>query len=213
MVKSVLFLWLGLVAFAVVAEDATPRAGTTSQWEVKMNVFRPRFRGVDGSALLFPNLQSQEPPTVKKPSFQRSLRCRLELNSNGHFLLHPPSPKTPEDEKSHDEILPIRGKWKFHSNPYCLTDRLYDEIQLESYPRALKRRANGAEETLQRLTIQLTCRLYGRIGDTQSRAATRSMRMNHGTLLLKDELSEEPKNLFGWWKRRKICATFTAKPL
>ena len=123
--------------------------------------------------------------------------CRLSLFPNGTFKI------IPKD----DEDLPVSGRWELGRNPYCPTDRFYDDLLLESYPRVFKRRGEG--QVLKRLGFQFKCRIYGRY-NAHDRCRSR---MNHGMLLRKDYLSDPPKTLFGWWKQRPVCATFTGKPI
>jgi hypothetical protein len=78
-----------------------------------------------------------------------SYPCRLSLYPNGTFgiVSHNLNP-TNHQRVSLDrhlgttlqeqEQLLIRGKWTLQKNPYCVTDRFYDTIVLESYPRVKK---------------------------------------------------------------------------
>ena len=65
----------------------------------------------------------------------RVIPCRLSLYANGTFGMtdhHDSKIQSPSSS------LLIRGKWKLQTNPYCVTDRFYDDIILESYPRVQK---------------------------------------------------------------------------
>lgn len=125
------------------------------------------------------------------------LDCRLSLFPNGTFKIMP---------KGDDDLI-INGRWELGRNPYCPTDRFYDDLLLESYPRVFKRRGEG--QVLKRFGFLFKCRIYGRY-NAHDRCCSR---MNHGMLLRKDYLSDPPRNLFGWWKQRPVCATFTGKPV
>ena len=125
------------------------------------------------------------------------LDCRLSLFPNGTFKIMPKG----------DEDLIINGRWELGRNPYCATDRFYDDLILESYPWVLKR--IGERQVLKRFGFQFKCRIYGRYN---AHDKCRS-RMNHGMLLRKDYLSDPPRNLFSWWKQRPVFATFTGKPV
>jgi hypothetical protein len=79
--------------------------------------------------------------------------CQLSLFSNGTFALQPRDEKSwtnlagatnggkdePVTEQSHPShpppYLAVHGRWKVQSNPYCVTDRSYDEVTLASVPR------------------------------------------------------------------------------
>jgi hypothetical protein len=57
--------------------------------------------------------------------------------SQSHTTQHPPLPTpTPPHTRPY---LAIHGRWKVHSNPYCVTDRSYDEVSLVSKPRVQTR--------------------------------------------------------------------------
>lgn len=137
---------------------------------------------------------------------RKRVQCHLDIFPNGTFCID-----TSEDR------MPVRGEWRLNPNPYCITDRQYDQLVLESYPRVQKRITADNEEVLQRVRLQLQCRVWGRYGSDPIRRIMgyqtgRSMaRMTHGTLLWKVQESQQinlPR-----WKARRICATFTARPI
>jgi hypothetical protein len=70
--------------------------------------------------------------------------CRLSLYANGTFGMvtdhhHHHHHQHPNSNiQSSSSSLLIRGKWTIQTNPYCVTDRFYDDIVLESYPRVQK---------------------------------------------------------------------------
>jgi hypothetical protein len=127
----------------------------------------------------------------------KRLDCRLSLFENGTFKIIPKG----------DNDSPINGRWELGRNPYCPTDRFYDDLLLESYPRVLKQKRD--EQILKRFEFQFKCRIYGRYSAHERGHS----RMNHGMLLRKDHLADPPKTLLGWWKQRPVCATFTGKPV
>ncbi len=74
--------------------------------------------------------------------YSRNIPCRLSLHANGTFgLTDRPQhvPKVQSPPLSSNSFV-IRGKWSLQTNPYCVTDRFYDDILLESYPRIQKER-------------------------------------------------------------------------
>lgn len=81
---------------------------------------------------------------LKRHRRSRTIPCRLSLYANGTFGLtdrrpeQVPKLQSPEPLSSNTFI--IRGKWSLQTNPYCVTDRFYDDILLESFPRIQKER-------------------------------------------------------------------------
>lgn len=189
-----------LLVISVRAEDSSSLQKVLGEWEVKMRVLGSR----KARSTLFPSKSNALLPP------QSRLKCTLTLLPNGEFVLRPLTRIASEGDA--EDVLPIRGKWVFQKNPYCATDRFYDEITLQSFARVLKRRGESDEpedEILQRLSFQLKCRVYGRLTDQSSSSR---IRLTHGSVLRKDELGEKPNNLLGWWRQRKVCGTFTGKP-
>ena len=136
-------------------------------WDVKVRCGADFY-----STLLFPSSssiikQSQSPPAGKGsteydrtkkmlakrivqlpplPFQTKAYSCQLSLFPNGTFTLRP-------SERDHNHVpsssstvtdgrLLLRGRWKVEANPYCITDRFYDELHLESYPRKLVQQHN-----------------------------------------------------------------------
>jgi len=108
----------------------------------------------------------------------RRHHCRMELFSNGTFALHPLEDVGSRDNnvwtrerESSDSILPIHGYWKVRPNPYCVTDRFYDDLLLVSFPRVEKEviqdgKKNGAlTKEKQRFRLECYCRLRGHFSD------------------------------------------------
>lgn len=179
------------------------------------------------------------PPTIHRPfsdttnnnkSNNKDIRrkasqqhCRLVLYPNGSFLLEPAviSPTkgqlVPESESILPrQILPVRGRWKLNTSPYCATDRFYDGLVLSSYPRVQKKLLVGNENTLRtdnkneqqqelrvlkRLHFHFRCRLHGRFSREGGGLVRRLLglsgqytrgRITHGTLLrLSDEREDD----------------------
>ena len=79
--------------------------------------------------------------------------CHLSIHSDGTFTILPTTKPVIQAQlegstttgptttyRTTDSIMPIRGQWHVLANPYCVTDRAYDQVVLESYPRIRKRR-------------------------------------------------------------------------
>ncbi|CAB9512093.1 expressed unknown protein [Seminavis robusta] len=67
-------------------------------------------------------------PSLLSPR-QRKYDCQLSVFSNGTFVLRP--------EHTVCNRMSLRGRWQVDANPYCITDRFYDQLNLESCPRDL----------------------------------------------------------------------------
>ena len=153
--------------------------------------------------MLFPPLSRNE-NKLAMSTRDKKMQCKLSVFSNGTFSMM--------DASSNDDVLllPLRGTWKLRPNPYCITDRQYDELVLESFPRIQKRASD--ESIVQRVVPTLKCRVWGRYGSGPIRkfmGYTRpKSRMTHGTILWNVQQEHLPP-----WKSRRVCASFTAKPI
>ena len=128
------------------------------------------------------------------------MHCCLSLCQDGTFVLTPAATESLSSSSSSKQAptrLALQGQWNVLSNPYCITDRFYDQLQLKSYLRATKRgsaRSAGGR-------IHLSCRVWGRFA--KSKTIGRKGCMTHGTLVWKDDnISSRP---------RRIVASFSAK--
>jgi hypothetical protein len=137
----------------------------------------------------------QGPSSLLSPRHEFS--CLLSVFPNGTFSLKPTTTTMtvttaaamPSETESTTR-LPVRGRWQVGPNPYCITDRFYDELKLESCPRelvAMRKRNNHVNgrgrglrrnksstsnnylddendnmRRIQRLAFQLQCRVSGR---------------------------------------------------
>lgn len=179
-----------------------------------------------GPSLLFPLSKSavdaRIPDTrTNKRGFWRknSVKCKLSMFTNGTFSL------APSDDYGTPPVLPLRGKWILRPNPYCITDRHFDELELAAYPRVqkkvtTKKLANNAsqveEQVLQEIRVKLYCHISGRYGTSAIRNLCRYRdgkimgRISRGSLLW-DTVHSFPKEL-PWWRKRRIGATFQGRP-
>jgi hypothetical protein len=200
-------------------------------WNVTMKCRRSSF-----TSEVFPPRVSREEtdPTLSRrqqrrlwlPSWgadkSQSFDCQLSLFSNGTFALQPRDEKswtrlagtnilTLNDEPSHPlPYLAVHGRWKVHNNPYCVTDRSYDEVTLASNPRvqtritptntdaeqqpkAGKGKVHDQQTQQRRLRLLMQCRLSGH--HTNGGLARRLLgsdsyargRISRGVILSQDE--------------------------
>lgn len=133
----------------------------------------------------------------------RSFPCSLSIYPNGTFLLLP-------DQLLEHDCLSVRGEWKVKSNPYCATDRFYDQFIFRSYPRVQhqinriegsRKRQNGI---LQTLTLHFQCRLYGHHSAGRIRFSSVFARgkLTHGSLIVNRQCAAS-RNLYDNVKRIK----------
>lgn len=134
------------------------------------DIFHP-LRSTEASLTIAPRNKKLFPLMASR-NFRprhRELSCRLSMFSNRTFELRP-VPSLTNAGLGEDEVLAVHGKWSVQSNPYCATDRFYDDVHLVSYPRVQKQCTgeNGEESTsrvLQRIEFNMHCRLYGHFTD------------------------------------------------
>jgi len=101
-------------------------------------VFAPSLQTTNHSSHL---LHSPKPTTPWKRS-SSLVSCSLYIHPNGTFTLRK---ETSSDSQLHDSstapTLPVvQGYWTIQTNPYCVTDRFYDELYMVSHPRVQIRR-------------------------------------------------------------------------
>jgi hypothetical protein len=87
--------------------------------------------------------------------------CHLQVFPNGTFCLSPKQQQLDIDKN----ILAVSGRWKVRPNPYCVTDRFYDEIVLTSYPRVQKKITPVSpdinQNVLKKGAIRMQCQMSG----------------------------------------------------
>lgn len=168
-------------------------------------------------------------PLVKRRPWGASLDCRLSLASDGTFILTPKQMAAVDDNgntvssiiegviPSHDTtekgILDLRGSWNVLANPYCVTDRFYDQVSLTSYPRQKISKASEVEGTniekeervLRTMQLTMDCRMWGRHNPRRHGHKPKQAKMTHGTFLCRDQNTP-------WWKGlyRPVVASFSA---
>jgi len=161
------------------------------------------------------------------------MNCDLILDSNGTFTLLPPDMPAASDAilegegsgRSYPCIhQPLKGLWHVRPNPYCVTDRHYDELRLKSIPK-VRIPANDvgttessieALETWEQVTVELNCNVWGRFGSNPIRHMLRrprgkdAGRLTHGTISIVKTTAEGGGDHTGEETRRVLCATFQA---
>jgi hypothetical protein len=214
-------------------------------WNVTMKCRRSSF-----TSDVFPPRIARERPnqTTKRRQWlptwgdaSRSFDCQLNLFSNGTFALQPRDEKSwthlagtnnipssnQDDSHQQPPYLAVHGRWNVQSNPYCVTDRSYDEVTLASVPRVQTRITPDTEpaevQAQQRLRLLMQCRLSGHCTDgglarrLQGSDSYSRGRISRGVILSQDELSPVQKqdtdsNSKPWWKsHNKVVASFSAR--
>lgn len=182
-------------------------------------------------------------PVVKRRRWGRfSLDCTLSLASDGTFVLTPKQVTTvvedgnstslekktihtpatrrkmftrskKQTETLESSLLDLRGSWNVLANPYCVTDRFYDQVSLTAYPRQKVTAIRGEEtddaaeeRVLQTVQLTMNCRVWGR----HTYRGTKPYRMSHGTLVCRDIGTDQNAP---WWKGlyRPVVASFSAE--
>jgi len=181
----------------------------TRSW-FEAELFPPRILVSSGS----PSAKLKE--QIRRWEWPRKFQCKLSLYPNGTFGLEPSIEATVSDDTKPQQLLPVHGRWTLDPNPYCVTDRFYDQVVLDLYPRAQKKVVGGREEVLQTVSMQIQCRLSGHFSAGKLRCLRdRSPfyargKLSHGVLVLDRHTQDEGDRRRG--KRRpRIAASFTAK--
>lgn len=169
-------------------------------------------------------------PLVKRRPWGTTLDCILSLAPDGTFVFGPKkimkytSSRNEEEEISMNDdmstigkeskgmgVMYLRGCWNVLANPYCLTDRRYDQVSLTSYSRQRIIPAtidNTEEHVLQTIQMTMNCRLWGRHGRKRREIKGRPTccgKMTHGTLVWRE-------HGVPWWKYfyRPVLGSFSA---
>ncbi|KAL3826741.1 hypothetical protein ACHAXA_009350 [Cyclostephanos tholiformis] len=153
--------------------------------------------------------RNERTPTSTKSV--RSVSCVLNLEKNGKFSLslvegadgdYDRNEKGAPDAKGHEghsddstpsphcrratiKHRPLRGEWYLTPNPYCVTDRHYDELLLVSETRMRRR-----SDVIERARVEMRCQVWGRYGAGAIRRKIGLKhgrirgRMNHGTIVI-----------------------------
>lgn len=136
----------------------------------------------------------------KRRPWGSNLDCTLSINQDGTFLLTPAT-NINKQSASNNNGLPLRGQWTIESNPYCVTDRFYDQLYLESYPRLeIDSKTNLP---LRQVQLHLSGRMWGRYSKPKGKM---NGRITHGALVCKEEqtMASKKKKLKSFLPKLKI---------
>jgi len=192
-------LLLLLVSWTVEAKIWNAQELAVGEWDVTLRggwFFDP--------AKIFPKTSLRSPGnqdfSVRRHLWGSSMDCSLSVCEDGTFVMTPAnaSGSSASSIPRKSLRLDLRGNWKVFSNPYCITDRFYDQLTLRSFPR----RAISSSSRSSNVILDLSCRMWGR--HVNSKRLGRKGLMTHGTLVWK----ESKKSRF---PPRRIVASFSAK--
>jgi hypothetical protein len=144
--------------------------------------------------------QANNAQTIEKMTHKpvRSINCLLNLQRNGKFTIHLDDnrldtvDRNPACTNCNNNYQPMHGEWFLTPNPYCVTDRHYDEITLVSEPR-IRRVYLPTSTVVEKATVELRCKLWGRYsaGAVRKKIGLKHgrmmARMTHGTILIVKE--------------------------
>mmetsp|Transcript_6541 Transcript_6541/g.9916 ORF Transcript_6541/g.9916 Transcript_6541/m.9916 type:complete len:322 (-) Transcript_6541:1703-2668(-) len=154
----------------------------------------------------------------------RSINCILNLRRNGKFTIHlDDHQKNADTKKCSNNYQPLHGEWFLTPNPYCVTDRHYDEITLISEPR-IRRVYLPTTTVVEKATVELRCKLWGRysagavrrkLGWKHGRSRSR---MTHGNVLtVKETFNDNGGGSLGdatkLMPQRDIVGTFCGRAI
>lgn len=155
---------------------------------------------------------------------RRTCGCHLSIFPNGTFALMGPDNNHQHNNNNANSRLSVHGRWSAPNNPYCATDRSYQSIHLESYPRRqrlLLSKPNDSEGAvlLQRNQLVLHGRLEGQfrrqglLQRSPQKSAVGSI--THGKIVQENLSSNnESSSLSPWYRRpRPVVASFTAQQI
>ena len=107
----------------------------------------------------------------------RSINCILNLQRNGKFTIHLDDENDDATENNcSNNYQPLHGEWFLTPNPYCVTDRHYDEITLISEPK-IRRVYLPKSTVVEKATVEMRCKLWGRYS---AGAVRRKLGWKHG---------------------------------
>lgn len=158
----------------------------------------------------------------------KRLGCELILYQDGSFFLKPKHCLQSNEGAEVASPALLRGWWSLRPNPYCVTDRQYDELTLISYPKVRKYASRTNDKTgelmmplmqkQEEIIIELNCKLWGRYGSNAIRKAMRlkqgrdAGRMTHGIItVMKHLLDSDHGSISSGERQRVVCATFYGK--
>lgn len=151
-------------------------------------------------------IENQAHTTTKSVS---CVSCILNLETSGKFSL-----SLVEELNDENDLISknksCEGEWFLTPNPYCVTDRHYDELLLVSEPRIRR------SSTVEKARVELRCQVWGRYG---AGAVRRKLgmkhgrvrgRMTHGSIVIFKQQSPDVHEI-GTGKERKKASTATTR--
>ena len=202
--------------------DITLRGGGLNLNLDATNIFplAEQPRSLDPTKLFF---KSKAPPPLplKRRPWGNELDCTLVISADGTFEINPQCQKSNKSNNSKSNTsgrrLPIRGKWNVLNSPYCATDRLYDQLTMQSYPRVQTQtckssKSSKSEPYVQAGGMTFHCRMWGRYNTGGIFRQWRQYcgKLSHGTCVWR-EYEVSPDAELPWWRvRRPVVASFSA---
>jgi hypothetical protein len=229
---------LALMTTSTVTGSAfTPSIHRASQlaigeWEIDLKCNRDTYESV-----LFPHQQATAPSTLVPRltwDMARQYPLRLCVFSDGTFRLEPrgSGAELLRHHKDTTYLSSIQGKWQAQPNPYCATDRFYDELVFCSHSRVERQLLTGGlfwrstnkrnqATVLKKIQFRLNCRLHGQYWSSGGALASFIVpannkeqkyikgKMTHGVLVA-DHLDGADKPA-QWWRRRVVSGSFAGR--
>ncbi|CAJ1942834.1 unnamed protein product [Cylindrotheca closterium] len=154
--------------------------------QLAVGEWRVTLRGRFDPTSIFPKTLSNLPSEIVARRGlwgSRVLDCTFSMSDDGTFCLRP--------EQSNDNHLPVRGRWNVLSNPYCITDRFYDQLTLKSHPRQHIVNADGEEDAV--IDSITAVNVYARMWGHYSRNKPGRGKLSHGSLTVSAEESKHER--------------------
>eukprot|EP00557_Chaetoceros_sp_GSL56_P004038 CAMPEP_0176505570 /NCGR_PEP_ID=MMETSP0200_2-20121128/16571_1 /TAXON_ID=947934 /ORGANISM="Chaetoceros sp., Strain GSL56" /LENGTH=215 /DNA_ID=CAMNT_0017905145 /DNA_START=301 /DNA_END=951 /DNA_ORIENTATION=- len=165
-------------------------------------------------------------PTARNQKLKRRMECDLFLDDDGTFTLMPPFIYPNVQSFQQTTRQPLTGHWHLNPNPYCVTDRQYDKLILESIPKIRiyeddvndSKKERDKDVVKEKITIEMSCNVWGRFGSNSIRRLMRKPtgksagRLTHGKLSIVKVTSGQVGGNSSIGKiQRVLCATFRAR--
>ena len=113
-----------------------------------------------------------------------------------------------DDAAFQTKLIQTNGRWKVRQNPYCVTDRHYDEILFSVSPSSSQDLNKNEKSLYSRMDFR--CKLWGRFGSHHAKGMFKPGRMTHGRITGTLRSTKQQKQKTS--ARRDIIATFRAIP-
>lgn len=210
-----------------------PRDMVVGKWNVTI---RRRDKHIFES-MIFPKLITSDIEkkdyTSQSSQKKKKFQCELILHKDGRFSLEPPSSGLNVENinigKMKALLRPLKGQWRVDANPYCVTDRHYDELTLlsdakvripqkSSQCRKEKDLSNCVEhlEKWDQIRVELNCNVWGRLGSNpirhmlHLRRGKDAGRMVKGTISIINSVTQGGGDYGMEETKRVLCGTFEA---